>query len=169
MRHNSREMARLTDRPQPGSPPRSPFLPPAPPPRLPPAAPALQQRAAAALVLAVLSLIAMMLIGNLQRAVYVVTVALAVALLALALAISAMRAAKRAATRRPRAATASVVLGSVGALFSAFALAGLLAFWSQYMQYARCLDGAPTVATQHACDQQFKNSVDGRIAVLGSK
>jgi peptidoglycan/LPS O-acetylase OafA/YrhL len=163
-------MARLTDRPQPGSPPppRSPFLPPAPRPQLPPAAPALQQRAAAALVLAALSLITMMLIGNLQRAVYVVAVALVVALVALALAISAMRAAKRAATRRPRAATASVLLGSVGALFSALALAGLLAFWSQYMQYARCLNGAPTVATQNACQQQFKNSVNSRITVLGS-
>ena len=40
----------------------------APRPQLPPAAPALQQRAWAALALAVLSLIAMMLIGNLQRA-----------------------------------------------------------------------------------------------------
>jgi uncharacterized membrane protein len=128
----------------------------------------LQQRAAAALVLAVLSLIAMMLIGNLERAVYVVVVALVVALVALALAISAMRAAKRAGSRRPRAAMASVVLGSIGALFSALALAGLLAFWSQYMQYARCLDGASTVATQNACEQQFKNSVDDRITILGS-
>src|ERR1700748_3117680 len=99
-------MARLTDRPQPGSQPpptRSPFLPPAPRPQLPPAAPALQQRAAAALILAVLSLIAMMLIGNLHRAVYVVAVALIVAVAALVLSISAMRAAKRASTRRPRA------------------------------------------------------------------
>ena len=101
VRQNSLEMARLTDGPKPGTPPppRSPFLPPAPKPQLPPAAPALQQRAAAALVLALLSLIAMMLIGNLQRAVYVIAVALAVALVALILAISAMKAAKRAGSR----------------------------------------------------------------------
>jgi multisubunit Na+/H+ antiporter MnhB subunit len=111
----------------------------------------------------------MLLIGNLQRAVYVVAVALAVAVVALALAISAMKAAKRAGSRRPRAATASVLLGVAGALFSAFALIGLLAFWSQYMQYAKCLDGASTVATQNACDQQFKNSVGNRITVLGSR
>jgi O-antigen ligase len=165
-------MARLTDRPQPGSqppPPRSPFLSPAPRPQLPPAAPALQQRAAAALVLALLSLIAMMLIGNLQRAVYVVAVALVVAVAALALAISAMKGAKRAGSRRPRAALASVLLGAVGALFSGAALVGLLAFWSQYMQYAKCLNGANTVATQSACEQQFKNSVGDRITILGGE
>jgi len=164
-------MARLTDGPKPGTqpPPRSPFLPPAPRPQLPPAAPALQQRAAAALVLALLSLIAMMLIGNLQRAVYVVAVALAVALIALILAISAMKAAKRAGSRRPRTALASVLLGGVGAAFSAFALAGLLIFWSQYMQYAKCLDGATTTTAQNACQQQFENSIGHRITLLGNR
>jgi hypothetical protein len=164
-------MARLTDRQKPGTPPppRSPFLPPTPRPQVPPAAPALQQRAAAALVLALLSLIAMLLIGNLQRAVYVIAVALAVAVVGLVLAISAMKAAKRAGTRRPRVAMASVLLGAAGALFSAFALAGLLIFWSQYMQYAKCLNGASTVATQSACQQQFKNSVGDRMTVLGSR
>ena len=163
-------MARLTDRP-PGSPPppRSPFLPPAPRPQLPPAGPALRQRAAAALILAVLSLITMMLIGNLQRAVYVVAVALVVAVLALVLAVSAMRAAKRAGTRRPRAAMASAVLGGLGVLFSGCALVVLLAFWSQYMQYASCLNGATTTVTQNACEQQFKNSVGDRITVLGNR
>src|ERR1700744_3763470 len=104
-------MARLTDGPKPGTQP--PPRPPAPRPQLRPAAPALQQRTAAALVLALLSLIAMMLIGNLQRAVYVVAVALVVAVAALALAISAMKGAKRAGSRRPRAALASVLLGAV--------------------------------------------------------
>jgi O-antigen ligase len=164
-------MARLTDGPKPGTPPppRSPFLPPAPRPQLPPAAPALQQRAAAALVLALLSLIAMMLIGNLQRAVYVIAVALAVAVIALILAISAMKAAKRSGSRRPRTALASVLLGGVGAVFSAFALAGLLIFWSQYMQYAKCLSGATTTATQDACKQQFENSIGHRITILGNE
>ena len=164
-------MARLTDGPKPGTPPppRSPFLPPASRPQLPPAAPALQQRAAAALVLALLSLIAMMLIGNLQRAVYVIAVALAVAVVALMLAISAMRAAKRERTRRPRVALASVVLGGAGAVFSALALTGLLIFWSQYMQYAKCLNGAPTTATQNACQQQFENSIGHRITILGNE
>ena len=116
-----------------------------------------------------LSLITMMLIGNLQRAVYVVAVALVVAVAGLALAVSAMRAAKRAGTRRPRAAVPSVVLGAVGALFCAFALVGLLVFWSQYMQYANCLNGASTVAARNACEQAFQNSVGDRITILSGK
>ncbi|MGH3262923.1 MAG: hypothetical protein ACRDNS_13090 [Trebonia sp.] len=164
-------MARLSDRQRQGAPPppppRSPFLPPAPRPQLPPAAASLQQRGAAALILALLSLVAMLLIGNLHRAVYVVAVALVVAVTALVLAISAMRAAKRDGTRRPRLVLAGAVLGAAGALFSAFALGGLLIFWSQYMQYANCLDGAPTIATQNACHQQFENSIGHRIAILG--
>jgi len=115
----------------------------------------------------VLSLVAMMLIGNLQRAVYVVAVALVVAVVALALAISAVKAAKRAGTRRPRAAMASLVLSVIGALVSAFALVGFLMFWSQFMQYANCMNGATTVAPQNACQQQFNNSVSARITVLG--
>ena len=111
----------------------------------------------------------MMLIGNLQRAVYVIAVALAVAVVALILAISAMKAAKRAGSRRPRVAVASVLLGGAGAALSAFALAGLLIFWSQYMQYAKCLNGAPTTAAQNACQQQFENSIGHRITILGNE
>ena len=110
----------------------------------------------------------MMLIGNLQRAVYVVAVALVVALVGLALAISAMKAAKRSGTRRPRAAVGGVLLGAVGALFSGFALVGLLIFWSQYMQYAKCLNGSTTTDTQNACQSQFENSIGHRITVLGT-
>jgi hypothetical protein len=123
----------------------------------------------AALILAVLSLLALVLIGNLQRAVYVVAVALVVAVVALALAISAMRAAKRAGTRRPRASVAGVVLGGVGTLFSGFALIGFLVFWSQFMQYANCMNGATTVATQNACQTVFNNSISAKITDLGGK
>jgi O-antigen ligase len=164
-------MAKLTDRPQQGSPPppQSPFLPPAPRPQLPPAAPALAQRAGAGLVLAVLSLLAMMLIGNLERAVYVLAVALAVAVVALFLTISSLSASKRAGTRRPRGAVAGVVLGVIGAVLSAFALIGFLIFWSQLMQYAHCMNGASTVATQNSCQKQFDNSVAAEITVLGGR
>jgi hypothetical protein len=162
-------MARPTDRPKQGTPPpppRSPFLLPAPRPQLPPAAPAIQQRAGAGLVLALLSLITMLLIGNLERAVYVVGVALAVAVVALILTISSLSAAKRDRTRRPRGAVAGVVLGSIGAVFSGFALVGFLMFWSQLMQYAHCTNGASTVATQNACQRQFDNSLNTEMALL---
>ena len=164
-------MARLTDRPRPGSqpPPRSPFLPPPQRPQLPPAAPELRQRATAALILAALSLIAIMWGADLQRTVYVVAVSLVVALVGLALAISAMRAAKRAGTRRPRATIAAVVVSAVGTLFSGIALISFLVFWSQYMQYANCMNGAATVATQNACWTQLQKSVGNAVSVLGSK
>lgn len=114
-----------------------------------------------------LSLITMLLIGNLARAVYVVGVALAVAVVALILTITSLSAAKRGGTRRPRGAVAGVVLGVLGALFSTFALIGFLVFWSQLMQYAHCMNGASTVATRSACQQQFDNSVSAQITRLG--
>jgi hypothetical protein len=158
-------MARLTDRPPP--PPESPFLRPAPRPQLPPADPAVRQRAWAGLTLAVLSLLTMMLMNNIQRGAYVVSVALAVALVAVALAVSAMSAAKRAGTRRPRAAVLGTVLGVLGAVLSAFALAAFLIFHTQLDHYANCMNGALTNTEQQACQTQLNNSIGTEINVLG--
>src|ERR1700753_501140 len=124
-------MARLTDRPpgprQPGSPPGSPFLPPQqrpplppaprppphPPPR-PPPAPGIRQRALAAVILAILGLIPLMFIGNLQRAATVAGVALGVSVVAAVVGFSAVSAAKRSRTQRPRGALAGAVIGLIG-------------------------------------------------------
>jgi multisubunit Na+/H+ antiporter MnhB subunit len=177
-------MARLTDRPQAGSrqtpgtqpqgspptpPPRSPFLPPEPRPQLPPAEPVLRQRGLAALTLAVLSLIAMMLIGNLQRATAVALVSFLVAVAAVALAVSALRAARRAGTRKPPGATAGLVLGIIGLLFSGFALIGFLIFGPQIDQYSSCMHGANTVSEKQACQNQLDHAIDSRITSLGGK
>jgi len=148
-------MARLTDPP----PPRSPFLLPPPRPQLPPPSPALQQRAWASLALAVLSLLAMTLISNIHRGVYVIGVALAVAAVALVLSFGSMSAAKRAGTRRPRGAIAATVLGLVALVLSSFALAGFLLFRSELTQYANCMSGASTPAAQTACQNQLDTSV----------
>ena len=156
-------MARLTDPP----PPRSPFLLPPPRPQLPPPSPALQQRAWAALALSVLSLLAMTLISNIHRGVYVIGVALVVAAVALTLAIRTMSAAKRAGTRRPRGVVAATILGLVGFVFASFALAGFLIFRTELSQYANCMNGANTTATQTACKNQLDNSVRNEIKLLG--
>lgn len=158
-------MARLTDRPPP--PPESPFLRPAPRPQLPPAEPAVRQRAWAALTLAVLSIVTMMLSGNIQRGVYVAAVALVVAIAGIALAISAMSAAKRSRTRRPRAAVAGTVLGVIGLVFSGMAFAAFLVFHTQLDQYANCMNGANTVAEQQVCQTQLNNSVGTEVNILG--
>jgi ABC-type Fe3+-siderophore transport system permease subunit len=156
-------MARPTDPP----PPRSPFLLPPPRPQLPPPSPALQQRAWAALALSVLGLLAMTLISNIHRGVYVIGVSLAVAIVALALAIMTMSAAKRAGTRRPRGVVAATILGLVGFVFCSFALAGFLVFRTELSQYANCMSGANTTATQTACQNQLDNSVRNEIKLLG--
>jgi hypothetical protein len=163
-------MARLTD-PAPApppTPPRSPFLAPPPRPRLPPASPALQQRGWAALALSVLSLLAMTAIGNVQRGVYVVAVALAVAIAGLILAFTTMSAARQAGTRRPRGVLAGAVLGVIAAVLCGFVLAGFLLFWSQLHQYADCMNAANTTATQTACQNQLNNSVTSQIRNLGA-
>jgi hypothetical protein len=156
-------MARLTDPP----PPRSPFLLPPPRPQLPPPSPALQQRAWAALALSVLSLLAMTLISNIHRGVYVIGVALVVAIVALALAIMTTSAAKRAGARRPRGVVAATILGLVGFVFCSLALAGFLVFHQELSQYANCESGANTTATQTACENQLDNSVRNEIKLLG--
>jgi predicted PurR-regulated permease PerM len=156
-------MARLTDQKQP-PPSSSPALRPA----RPPADPALQQRVWAALMLAIISLLAMMMIGNVRRGVYVVAVALLIAATALWLSISAMRRARRDGSGRPRAAVLAVVLGVIGFGFSAFVLAGFAMFWPQITQFSNCMNGANTVSAQQACQQQLDNSVSGEIGILGS-
>jgi hypothetical protein len=156
-------MARLTDPP----PPRSPFLLPPPRPQLPPPSPALQQRAWAALALSVLSLLAMTLISNIHRGVYVIGVALAVAIVSLTLSFPTMSAAKRAGTRRPRGVIAAATLGLIATVFCSFALAGFLIFRTELNQYANCMNGANTTATQTACQNQLDNSVRNEIKLLG--
>jgi hypothetical protein len=135
----------------------------------PPRDPALQQRSWAALMLAVLSLFAMMMMsGNVRRGVFVVAVALIIATTALWLSISAMSRARRGGSGRPRGAILATVLASIGCVFSAFVLAGFLMFWPQLTQYSSCLTGANTVTAQQACQTQLNNQVGNEIGVLGS-
>lgn len=158
-------MARFTDGQQ--TPPRPPAYQPPRSPR-PPADPALQQRSWAALMLAVLSLFAMLMMSsNVRRGVYVVAVALLIALIALWLAFSAMSRARRGRTGRPRAVVLAAILGTLGCLFSGFVLIGFVLFWPQLTQFSSCLSGAGTVAAQQACQQQLSNSVGGEVGVLG--
>lgn len=156
-------MAKLTDQQPPAR-----YSPPgAPRPARPPVDPALQQHSWAALMLAVLSLLSLLLIGNLRRGVYVVAVALVIAAIALWVALRAMRRARRGGTGRPRGATLAVVLGAAGFVFSGFVLAGYAMFWPQLTQYSNCLNGANTASTQQACQQQFDNSVNSEMRILG--
>ena len=135
------------------------------PPRRAPAAACraqLQQRASAGLALALLSLLAMVLIGNLQRP----------PSYAVALPSRLSRwprllgdVGREAAHRRPRVVGA--VLGVIGLLFSGFALLGFLIFGAQLNQYANCGRARRTRRRQQACQNQLDNSITSRIGALG--
>jgi uncharacterized membrane protein len=115
----------------------------------------------------VLSLLAMTAIGNVQRGVYVVVVALAVAIAALVLAFTTMSAARRAGTRRPRGVLAGAVLGVIASVLCAFVLAGFLIFWTQLHQYANCENAATSTAAQTACQNGLNTAVTNKIHTLG--
>ena len=135
--------------------------------QLPPPDPAVRQRALAALVLGVLSLIGLMLgIGNVHRGIYVVVLTLLFAVTAIWLGVTASRKARRSGAARPRWAVSGVVLGSLGLAFSALWLLVLAVFWPQLNTYYNCMRGANTVTAQQACHKQFTNSVGGEISVL---
>jgi multisubunit Na+/H+ antiporter MnhB subunit len=135
--------------------------------QLPPPDPAVRQRALAALMLGVLSLIGLMLgLGNLHRGVYVAVLTLLFAVGAIWLGVTATRKARRSGTARPRWAIGGVVLGGLGLVVSALWLLVLAVFWPQLNAYYNCMNGANTVAAQQACHNQFTTSVGGEISVL---
>jgi hypothetical protein len=135
--------------------------------QLPPPEPALRQRALAAMVLGLLSLLGLMLgLGNLRRGIYVAVLTLLFAAVAIWLGVTASKRARRSGTARPRWAAGGVVLGAFGLAFSAFWLMVLAVFWPQLNAYYNCLGGANTVTAQQACHDQFTNSVGGEMSIL---
>jgi multisubunit Na+/H+ antiporter MnhB subunit len=135
--------------------------------QLPPPEPVLRQRALAALMLGVLSLIGLMLgLGNLHRGIYVAVLTLVFGVTAIWLGVTASKKSRRSGTARPRWALAGVMLGGLGLALSALWLLVLAVFWPQLNAYYNCLGGANTVAAQQACHSQFTNSVGGEISVL---
>ena len=134
---------------------------------LPPPDPAVRQRALAALLLGVLSLIGLMLgLGNLRRGIAVAVLTLVFAVVAIWLGVTASKQARRAATARPRGAVSGVVVGAFGLAFSALWLMVLAVFWPQLNAYYTCMNGANTVTAQQACHNQFTNSVGSEMSIL---
>ncbi len=135
--------------------------------QLPPPDPALRQRALAAFVLGVLSLLGLALgLGNLRRGVAVAVLTLLFGLTAIWLGGGANRRARRSGTALPRGAISGIVLGSFGLAFSALWLLILAVFWPQLSAYYNCMSGANTVAAQQVCHTQFTNSVGSELSVL---
>src|SRR5262249_27715015 len=152
--------------PGPGVPPRA-----RPPKPTRPPEPALRQRAYMALLLAVLSVIALLGVGSnldFHRGIYLVIFALLVGLAACWLGITAIRRAGRAARRRPRGAGLGTVFGALRAPPRPLLLVLLAAFWTQLTTSPRCLGTANTLAARQACVNQLNHSLNGEISKLGT-
>jgi len=135
--------------------------------QLPPPDPDLRQRALAAFVLGLLSLLGLTLgLGNVHRSVYVATLALLFAVTAIWLGAGANRKARHGGTARPRGAVSGIVLGGFGLAVSALWLMALAVFWPQLSAYYNCMNGANTVVAQQACHNQLTNSIGGEISIL---
>jgi len=135
--------------------------------QLPPPDPDLRQRALAAFVLGLLSLLGLTLgLGNVHRSVYVATLALLFAVTAIWLGAGANRRARRSGTARPRGSVSGIVLGGFGLAVSALWLMALAVFWPQLSAYYNCMNGANTVVAQQACHNQLTNSIGGEISIL---
>jgi ABC-type amino acid transport system permease subunit len=124
----------------------------------------LQQRAWAAIAMALISLFGMAYSGgNIQRGVYVVAVAVVIAATALWLATTAMKRARRIGSSRPRGAIFATILGAIGVGFGALVLLGCALFWPQLTRFSQCESGASTLTAQQACYHQMRDSVTSAI------
>jgi hypothetical protein len=129
----------------------------------------LQQRAFAALILALISLVGLLMAnGNLRRGIVVLAVTLVIGGAGLWLSTTAMSRAKKAGTARPRLSVLATVLAVAGTGLSTVALLGFALFWPQISQYSNCMAGANTVIAQNACSKQLSNSLPTNVHLPGS-
>jgi hypothetical protein len=131
-----------------------------------PAEPALQQRAVAALFLAMLSLVGLAGMSDLGRGIYVVLYALLAGTLALWLSLTAINRAQRARTARPRGSAVAAVIAALGVAVSVLMLAVFMVLGKQLTSYSRCLNGVNTIAAEQACQTHLTRAVSREIAVL---
>lgn len=151
----------------PASPPAPATVPAAPRPRRT-AGRLLQQRATAALLLALLSLFGLLAISNVSRGVPVVAFALAAGALAAWFAATAIGRARHQGSALPRGSITALVIASLGMAISIILLAGFAIFGKQLSSYSRCLTGANTLASQQSCRSQFMDQVTGTLNGLRS-
>jgi hypothetical protein len=137
--------------------------------RLPPSETALQHRALAALVVALLGLAGFLGFNvDLHRGILIVGYALLAGVTALWLALTAMRRARRNRTARPRGSVAAVTIASIGIALSLMMLLAFALFGQQLTGYGQCLSGANTIAAQQACYSQLTHALDSQLNLLNS-
>jgi hypothetical protein len=138
--------------------------------------PAVQQRALVGLVLGLVSMFSLFSVsdligklGNLHRALILVGFALVTGAAGAWLGIWANSRARRGGTARPRGATAAVVLGGIGVLFSVLLLIAFTVFSQQFSTYSRCMKGANTLTAQQACKDQLSRSLNAETSRIRSR
>ena len=131
-----------------------------------PTEPAVQQRALAALLLALLSLAGLFSLNYLQRGIYLVAYALVAGLMAMWLAVTALARARRGRTTRPRGSITATVIAGVGIILSVLMLIAFAVFGKQLTAYGRCLSLASTSADRQACQTQFIHAVNRELTTL---
>ena len=131
-----------------------------------PTEPAVQQRALAALLIALLSLAGLFSLNYLQRGIYLVAYALLAGLMAMWLAVTALARARRGRTTRPRGSIIATVIAGVGIILSVLMLIAFAVFGKQLTAYGRCLSLASTSADRQACQTQFIHAVNRELTTL---
>ena len=122
----------------------------------------LRQRAIAALLLGVISLVALLgLGGDLHRGVYLLVFSAAIGIAACVIGITAVLKARKTGSYRPRGAVGGMVLGTLAALLSIPILATYLAFPHQVDNYVKCLtqSNSQSSGNQQACMDKFYKSI----------
>ena len=131
-----------------------------------PAEPGAQQRALAALLVALLSLTGVLALGDPQRGVLLVGYALLAGVVAMWLAVTAQVRARRGRTSRPYGSAAATAIAGVGILLSVVLLLAFVILGRQMSAYGRCLSEAGTSTAQQACRVQFTRAVNKEIATI---
>ena len=131
-----------------------------------PAEPATQQRALAALLVALLSLTGLLALSNPQRGVYLVGYALLAGVVAMWLAVTSLARARRSRTARPHGSATATAIAGVGILLSAVLLLAFAVFGQQLSAYGRCLSEAGTATAQQACRVQFTHALNREMSAL---
>jgi hypothetical protein len=131
-----------------------------------PAEPAAQQRAVAALLVALLSLTGVLALGDPLRGVYLVGYALLAGVVAMWLAVTSLARARRGRTARPHGSAAATAIAGIGILLSSILLLAFIVLGRQMAVYGQCLKAAGTTAAQQSCQVQFTHAVNREIASL---
>jgi hypothetical protein len=123
-----------------------------------------RQRAVAALVFGLLSVLALVGIGSdLHRGILLIGFSVLFGPTACVLGITAMRKARRADAYRPRWAIAGVVLGVIASTFAIPVLLLYLVFPRPLTAYVTCLSRAQSASGSQACTDQLYQAIQNQL------